>query len=74
MGGAWAWSCAKREAQRLGQALVEVARHLADLHQRALHLAEAGGDVGRGAQLPLPVERSAALGAEANTLRAAVEA
>ncbi len=43
-------------AHRLGQALVEVARHLADLHQRALHVAERVGDLLRRPQLVLGVE------------------
>ncbi len=35
----------ERLAHRFGQAVVEVAGHLADLHQRALHVAEALGDL-----------------------------
>ena len=51
----------EREANRLGKAVVEVARHLPDLHQGALHVAEALGDVFGGAQLSAP--RRARLGA-----------
>ena len=51
----------ERVAHRLGQAVVEVARHLAELHQRALELAERGGDVGRGAELVRGVELGAPL-------------
>ena len=49
-------------AQRLGQALVEIADHLADLHQRALHLPQGPGDIGGGAQLQIIVQFDAALG------------
>ena len=45
IGGASACSCGERLAHRLGQAVVEVAGHLAELHQRALHVAEALGDL-----------------------------
>jgi hypothetical protein len=48
---------AEGQTQRFGQAVVEVARHLPELHQRTLHPAEAGGDVLRGPQLALAVER-----------------
>ena len=41
-------------AHRLGQALVEVARHLAELHQRALHVARAARRLLGGAQLAPP--------------------
>ena len=53
IGGAFACSSASALAHRLGQAVVEVAGHLPDLHQRALHLAEALGDVLGGTQLAL---------------------
>ena len=46
----------ERLADRLGQALVQIARHLADLHQRALHVAEHLGDLFGAAQLELLVE------------------
>ena len=53
---------AQRLPQRLGQALVEIAGHLAELHQRTLHVAELVGDLlGRG-QLAGPVEFGTALG------------
>ena len=38
-----------REA--FGQAIIEIARHLADLHQRALHVAERVGDLRGGTHL-----------------------
>ena len=57
-------------AHRLGQALVEVARHLADLHQCALHVAERVGDLFRGPQLVLGVELLRGVPADANTRRA----
>ena len=50
-------------ADRLGQALVEVAGHLAELHQGALHVAERLGDLLGGAQLVRRVELLAPLGA-----------
>ena len=53
----------QREANRFGQPVVEVARHLPDLHQGALHVAETLGDVLGGAQLELLVELDSALGA-----------
>ena len=53
---------AQRGAERLGQAFVEVAGHLADLHQRALHPAQAGGDVSGGPQLPFVIQRLGSLG------------
>ena len=61
----------QRVAHRLGQAVVEVARHLADLHQRALHVAERVGDLRRGAQLVLGLElrRGASPGAVASRAR-----
>ena len=52
----------QREAQRLGQPVVEVAGHLAELHQRALHVAEFVGDVLCRAQLPVAVEFVASFG------------
>ena len=58
---------------RFGQAVVEVAGHLPDLHQRPLHLPEALGDLLGGAQLPLGVDLDASL-AVANSLRADAEA
>ena len=51
IGGASCCSAGERVAHRFGQAVVEIARHLSELHQRALQLAERAGDVGRGAQL-----------------------
>jgi hypothetical protein len=53
---------AEGQTQRFGQAVVEVARHLPELHQRTLHPAEAGGDVLRGPQLAFAVERLRPLG------------
>lgn len=47
---------------RFGQTVVEIRRHLTDLHQRALHVPEALGDVLGGAQLELLVELDPALG------------
>ena len=49
----------QRGAHRLGQPFVEVARHLAELHQRALHVAEPLGDGLRRAQLTLAIELDA---------------
>ena len=49
----------QRVAQRLGQSVVEVAGHLAELHQRALHAAEPVGHGLGGAQLALAVELDA---------------
>ena len=40
MGGASCWSCGQGRPDVLGHALIEVARHLADLHQGALHVAQ----------------------------------
>ena len=51
----------ERLAHRLGQALVEVARHLAELHQGALHVPEDLGDLLGGPQLELGVELLAPL-------------
>ena len=44
---------------RLGQAVVEVAGHLPDLHQRPLHLPEAFGDLFGRAQLSFGVDLDA---------------
>ena len=44
------------EAHGLGQPVVEVAGHLTNLHQGALHVAEALGDLLGGAQLSLGVD------------------
>ena len=52
----------ERLAHRFGQAVVEVAGHLADLHQGALHVAEALGDLLGAAQLALVVELGPPLG------------
>ena len=52
----------ERHAHRFGQALVEVARHLAELHHGALEFAERARDVGRGLQLVLDFEFVAAIG------------
>ncbi len=49
-------------AHVLGQALVEVAGHLAELHHGALHVAEGLGDGLRRLQLELGVELALALG------------
>ena len=57
IGGAFACSSRERLANRLGEAVVEVARHLPDLHQRALHLAEAVGDLLRRPQLAFGIDR-----------------
>ena len=51
------------QAHRLGQSVVDIARHLAELHQRALHVAEPLGDLLGAAQLALGVELDAAFGA-----------
>ena len=56
----------ERLAHRLGQPLVEVAGHLAELHQRALHVAERLGHLLGAAQLELLVERLLAGRVEAN--------
>ncbi len=56
-------------AHRLGQPVVEIARHLAELHERALQLAERVGDVGRGPQLVLRVELGAAFGRRSRAAR-----
>ena len=53
IGGAFDCSSAERLAHGLGQALVEVARHLAELHQGALHVPEGLGDRLRRLQLEL---------------------
>ena len=52
----------QRLAHRLGEAVVEVAGHLADLHQRALHVAEPLGDLLGRAQLGRLRQLGAALG------------
>ena len=62
IGGASCWSSASALAHVLGQALVEVAGHLAELHQGALHVPERLGDLLGGAQLELGVELLAAAG------------
>ena len=49
-------------AHGFGKAVVEVAGHLADLHQGALHVTEAFGDLLGAAQPALVVELGAALG------------
>ena len=57
-------ACSSRELlpHRFRQPLIEVARHLPELHQRALHVAERVGDLFRGPQLVLGVELVPALG------------
>ena len=50
IGGASCWSEASASAHGFGHAVVEVARHLAELHERALHVAERLGDLGGGAE------------------------
>ncbi len=52
----------QRAAHVLGQSLVEVAGHLAQLHQGALHLAQGLGHLLGGLQLERGVELLAALG------------
>ena len=49
-------------ADRFGQPVVEIARHLADLHQRPLEVAEALGHLLGGAQLPLGIDLDPSLG------------
>src|SRR3954452_16298423 len=46
----------ERHAERFRQTFVEVARHLPELHQRALHVAEALSDLLRRLQLSLMIE------------------
>ena len=48
----------ERGAHVLGESLVEVADHLAELHQRALHLAELAGDVLGVPELDAAIERA----------------
>ena len=60
----------QRLADRLGQTLVEVARHLAELHEGALHAPEHLGDLLRGAELELGVELVAGASAGAKARRA----
>ena len=60
----------ERLAHRLRQAVVEVARHLAELHQRALQLAERVGDLGGGAQLVRGVELASRRSGDAVARRA----
>ena len=62
MGGRIGAELGQRLAHRLGQALVEVGGHLAQLHQGPLHVAEGGGHVLGGAHLELGVEGLAPLG------------
>jgi hypothetical protein len=50
----------ERDPQRLGQSFVEIARHLAELHQRALHLTQFVGDVLSGDHFATAVEVGAA--------------
>ena len=52
----------QHRAYMLGQALIEIARHLPDLHERALHMSEGLGDLLGGAHLELGVELSALTG------------
>ena len=47
----------------VGEADVQVGRHLAELHEGALHVAEGLGHLGGGAQLELLVELGVAMGA-----------
>ena len=61
-------------AQRLGQAVVEVAGHLAELHQRALHVAERARRPARPCAARGSRSSSARRSADANSLRAAVAA
>ena len=52
----------QRDAHRLRQSLVHVAGHLAELHQRTLHVAEAFGDRFCCAQFALTIELATSLG------------
>ena len=54
---------------RLGEPVVEVARHLPELHQGTLHVAERGRDLGRRGQLELGVEGLLALRRREDPLR-----
>ena len=52
----------QRETQRFGEPVVEVAGHLAELHQRALHVAEFLCDLLSGSELTMAVEFVSSLG------------
>ena len=62
----------ERVAHGLGQALVEVAGHLAELHQRALHVPERLGHLLGRAQLVRGVELGVARSGDASARRSAV--
>ncbi len=52
----------QRETKRLGQAVVEVAGHLSQLHQRALHVTQLVGDLLRRPQFAMAIECFASFG------------